>query len=106
MPTSQQQRKILGQYNNQVFTILARYAHYAEANCEFAYDTILLRDVRDINQFPLCDHLWVKAPKYVPHGIKPGHDVKVEGRVNQYRRIDGSEDYTLYVFNIKRGVID
>lgn len=65
-----------------------------------------MRDVRDINQFPLCDHLWVKAPKFVPGGVKPGSPVRVQGRVNDYLRMDGSRDFTLFVFNIKKGVLD
>lgn len=103
----QRQREILGKYKNNLFTIIALYAVYSEAkNPDFCYDTILLKKVKDVNQFPLCDHLWVKAPKFVPYGIKPGHWIKVHGRVQEYRRLDGTTDFTIFVFNIKRAVVD
>ena len=104
--TSQNQRKILAQYLNKKFTVLGLFAVYNKAQLEFCYDTILLKKVMDENKYPLCDHLWLKAPKFVPEGIAPGDTVKVHGRVNEYRRLDGSTDYTLYVFNMKRGYLD
>lgn len=106
MPSSQSQRTVLSKYNGEVFTVIALYAHYSEARNEFAYDTILLKQVRDENKFPLCDHLWVKAPRYVPHGIRPGDFVKINGRVRDYIRLDGTIDYTLFVFNMKKGDFD
>lgn len=104
--TSQKQRTILAQYKDQIFTVIGLYAVYTNARCEFCHDTILLKKVHDENKFFLCDHLWLKAPKFVPDGIKPGDIIKVKGRINEYIRLDGSTDYTLYPFNIKRGYLD
>ena len=101
--TSQKQREVLAKYNGEPFTVIALYAAYSEARHEFAYDTILLKQVKDENQFPLCDHLWVKAPRYVPHGIRPGDIIRVRGRITDYIRLDGSIDYTLFVYNLKKG---
>lgn len=104
--SSQKQRQILAQYNNKKFTVLGIFAHYNQARFEFCYDTILLKKVMDENKFPLCDHLWLKAPKFIPDGIIPGDVVRVHGRINEYRRLDGSTDYSLFVFNMKRGYFD
>lgn len=103
---SQKQREVLAKYNQEPFTVIAIYACFSKARTEFGYDTILLKDVTDENKFPLCDHLWVKAPRYIPQGIEPGDSVKVFGRINLYTRADGSSDYTLFVFNLKKGVFD
>jgi hypothetical protein len=101
--SSQKQREILAKYKGEPFTVIALYAYYSEARHEFAYDTILLKHVTDENKFPLCDHLWIKAPRYVPRGIKPGDQIRVRGRVNEYVRLDGSNDFTLFVYNLKKG---
>lgn len=104
--SSQKQRLILANYLNQTFSVIGYYAVYTTARCEFCYDTILLKQVHDENKFFLCDHLWLKAPKFVPEGIKPGDVINVKGRINEYRRLDGTTDYTLYPFSIKRGFLD
>lgn len=104
--SSQKQRTILAVHKEQIFTVLGIYASYTTARCEFCYDTILLKKVHDENKFFLCDHLWLKAPKFVPDGIKVGDTIKVKGRINEYRRLDGSTDYTLFPFSIKRGYLD
>lgn len=103
MPSSQAQRVFFKKYIGQEFTVIALYAAYSEARNEFAYDTILLKQVKDENKFPLCDHLWVKAPRYVPGRIRLGDFIKVRGRITDYIRLDGSIDYTLFVFYLKWG---
>lgn len=104
--SSQKQRLILADHLNQHFTVIGYYAVYTTARCEFCYDTILLKQVHDENKFFLCDHLWIKAPKFVPEGINQGDIIKVKGRINNYIRLDGTTDYTLYPFSIKRGFLD
>lgn len=104
MASSQTQRKILAPHVGSPFTVLGLYAAYSEGRHEFAYDTMLLKEVTDENRFPICDHLWLKAPKFIPGNIRLGDIIKAYGRINEYRRIDGSTDYTLFVFSLKRGV--
>jgi len=104
--TSQKQREILGKYNGLPFTVLGTYSAYSRGRCEFCHDTILLKNVTDENRYPLCDHLWMKAPKYVPDGIRVGDHIRVNGRITDYMRLDGSLDYTLFIFNMKKGVAD
>jgi len=101
--TSQKQRLVLAKYKGDPFVVIGLYAAYSEARHEFAYDTLLLKHVTDDNKFPLCDHLWLKAPKYIPKGIHPGDTIRVRGRVNEYVRLDGSTDYTLFVFGMRKG---
>jgi hypothetical protein len=104
MSISQKQRSIFAPHVGSPFTVLGLYAAYSQARNEFAYDTLLLKQVTDENRFPICDHLWLKAPKFIPASIRPGDIIKAHGRINEYRRIDGSTDYTLFVFNLKKGV--
>lgn len=101
--SSQKQRAVLSKYLGEPFVVIGLYAAYSEARHEFAYNTLLLKKVTDENKFPLCDHLWMKAPKFIPRGIVPGDMIRVRGRVNEYRRIDGSTDFTLFVFGMSKG---
>jgi hypothetical protein len=104
MSVSQSQRKALAPHVGGPFTVLGLYTAYSQARNEFAYDTLLLKQVTDENRFPICDHLWLKAPKFIPANIRPGDLIMAHGRINEYRRIDGSTDYTLFVFSLRKGV--
>lgn len=104
MSIPQKQRTIFAPYVGLPFTVYGFYAAYSQAHHEFAYDTLLLKQVTDENRFPICDHLWLKAPKFIPASIRLGDTIRAYGRINEYRRIDGSTDYTLFVFDLKRGV--
>lgn len=92
-------RDRLAAYMGQRRRYKARFIQHGWANPpgKRPYQTSLLRDIRDADGEPLCDHLWVREePRLIRLAPRRGEAITFTAQVRTYPRFGTDEtEYTL-----------